>query len=267
MELQRSYSVALTEWRNSYFNAMINSKSRERSKQEPEEKKKFSVGKKMLLVFLAVIIVFGCAVAIAYSRYLYPTGEIIPGLYSIRTHRNGMPMGNFFLLQAGDKYVAIDAGADPAETENGLQRLGISANDVAAVFITHAHWDHIGSLGVFENAVVYAGNIKDGEFPETPHSVLEDEEIVEISDIVIQVFYTPGHTADSVCYMINGKYLFVGDLFVTTNEPPPPNPRRHSAELQLRYREEMLVMDGVESVFTGHFGLFRNVRFFRWLWL
>ena len=178
-----------------------------------------------------------------------------------------MPMGNFYLMRAGDKYIAIDAGADNTETVDGLKRLGISAGDVVAVFITHAHWDHIGSLDLFENAVVYGGNIKDGEYPELLHHTLADREIIEISDLSIKIFHTPGHTADSVCYLINGKYLFVGDLFVTTNQPPPPNPRRYDTELQLQYREEMLGLDGVEYVFTGHFGLFKNVRFFRWRWL
>ena len=234
---------------------------------QSEPKKKLTALKTTLFIVLASVLLLAATAAVAYTRYLYPTGEIMPGLYAIRTQRNGMPMGNFFLMRAGDKYIAIDAGAGGAETEEGLQRLGIFADDVVAVFITHAHWDHIGSLSLFENAVVYGGNIREGEYPDTSHHMLTEGEIVEISDLSTQIFHTPGHTADSVCYLINGNYLFVGDLLVTTNEPPPPNPRRYDVESQLMYRENMLGLDGVKYVFTGHFGLFKDVRFFRWWWL
>jgi len=175
-------------------------------------------------------------------------------------------MGNFFIMQIGDEYVAIDAGADNDETEKALKNLGISATDVIAVFITHAHWDHIGSLTLFDNATIYTGNTEGSDFPDIPHRVLSDEEIIELSGMSIQCFYTPGHTADSVCYLINGKYLFVGDLLVTTNDPPPPNPKRYDKDSQLLYRKVMLEMDDVAYVFTGHFGLFKDVRFFRWWW-
>ena len=218
-------------------------------------------------IIAALVLLFATTIAVAYTRYLHPTGSVMPGIYAIRTHRNGMIMGNFFLMQAGDQYIAIDAGADNTETVNGLRQLGIAANDVVAVFITHAHWDHIGSLDLFNNAVIYAGNIRSGEYPDTPHQMLEDGETIEIFDKTIQILHTPGHTADSVCYLINGKYLFVGDLLITTNEPPPPNPKRHNVEWQLMYRERVLGLDGVEFVFSGHFGLFKDVRFFRWWWL
>ena len=153
------------------------------------------------------------------------------------------------------------------ETENALQRLGISASDIVAVFITHYHWDHIASIDLFHNAVVYAGDTTGTGFPDTPHQVLSDGEIINISGLSVQCLYTPGHTSDSVCFLVDGKYLFVGDLFVTTNNPPPPNPKRYSAELQLFHREQMLGIEGVEYVFTGHFGLFKDIRFYRLWWL
>jgi len=226
-------------------------------------KRKLSLRKKILIVILTVVFALAATAAIAYTRYIYPTGEIMSGLYAVRTERNGVPMGNFFLMQAGEKYIAIDAGADDTQTENGLRKLGISASDVVAVFITHAHWDHIGSLDLFDGAAIYTGNTEGSEFPDTPHKIMSDYEILEINGTSIQCIYTPGHTIDSVCFLVDGKYLFVGDLLVTTNDPPPPNPMRYDKELQLFYREQMLGLEGVEYVFTGHFGLFKNISLFR----
>jgi len=229
-------------------------------------KRKLTVGRKVLIVVLAAILALVATAAIAYTRYIHPTGEIISDLYAIRTERNGVPMGNFFLMRAGNEYIAIDAGADDTQTINELRKLGISASDVVAVFITHAHWDHVGSLDLFENAVIYTGNTNGSEFPDTPHQIMPDGEIIEILGKSIQCIYTPGHTIDSVCYLIDGKYLFVGDLLVTTNDPPSPNPKRYDKELQLLYREQMLGLKNVEYVFTGHFGLFKDIKLFRW-WL
>lgn len=229
--------------------------------------KKLPIRKKLLIIFLALILVFAAAVMAAYSWYIHPTGEIMSGLYAVRTHNNGIPMGNFFILQMGEKYIAIDAGADNIETEIGLRKLGIQADDVTAVFITHAHWDHIGSLNIFDNAVIYTGNTENSEFPEISHQIMPDYGIIELYGMSIQCIYSPGHTIDSVCYLVDGKYLFVGDLFVTVNDPPPSSPKRFDKDLQLLYREKILSIEGVEYVFTGHFGFFKDVRFFRWLWL
>jgi len=216
---------------------------------------------KIKMGILAVVITLGVTAGVAYRRYVYPTGKILHDLYTVRTHNNGMPMGNFFLLQMGDKYVAFDAGGNSEETRSGLQRLGISAADVIAVFVTHAHWDHIGSLDVFSDAVIYTGNTENSSFPDTPHRLMMDGEVTELFGRYIKCFYTPGHTIDSVCFLVDGKYLFVGDLFITTNDSPFE--ARYNKELQLRYRKQMLELDGVEHVFTGHFGLFSNPGYFR----
>ena len=227
-----------------------------------KSRKKLHARKKILLIILVVIAVLISLAAVAYSRYIYPTGEIMPGIYAVRSDRNDVPMGNFFLLKNGDKYIAVDAGSDNIQTENGLLKLGVSADDVEAVFITHSHWDHINSLDLFHNATIYTGNTEGSDFPEVPHQIMPDGEVLEINARSIQILYTPGHTIDSVCYLIDGKYLFVGDLFVTTNDSPFE--ARYDKGLQLMYREKMLKVGEVEYVFTGHFGLFKDARFFRW---
>jgi|GEM_PF-6916290 len=65
----------------------------------PKLRKKLSIGKKILLVILALI----ATIVFAYSRYLHPTGEIVSGLYAIRAGGNGSPMVNFFILEIDDK--------------------------------------------------------------------------------------------------------------------------------------------------------------------
>ena len=231
------------------------------------QNKKVSTRSRVLLVILTVIVLIAAVAALAYWRYVYPTGEIMPGVYAIRTHNNSMPMGNLFLLQLGDSgsYIAIDTGGDTSETENGMQKLGISANDVIAVFITHSHWDHIGALEPFDNAIIYTGNTENSAFPDIPHHMMEDGEIKVFSNLSVQCVYTPGHTIDHVCYLVDGNMLFAGDLFITTNDSPFE--QRYDKELQIEFREIVLGFDDVKYVFTGHFGLFKNTGFYQWWFL
>jgi len=242
---------------------------------ENKSKKKISAWKKILFAILAVVLVLVATAIFTYSRYLHPTGEIMSGIYAVRNDRNGTPMVNFFIMQAGEKYIAFDTGSDSTQTQNALQLLGISTSDVVAVFLTHSDWDHIGSLDLFYNATLYTGVtnfqyarrgrrlplLPDFILPSIPHEIMTDGEIIEIHGRSIQIFYTPGHTSDSVSFLADDRYLFVGDLLV--------NPRLayYDEELQRFHIERMLAIENVSYVFTGHFGLLRNIRFFRWWWL
>ena len=171
-----------------------------------------------------------------------------------------------------ERYIAFDTSSDSEQTQQALQRLGISTSDVVAVFLTHSDWDHIGSLNLFYNATLYTGitefqyarrgrglpNLPDFELPDMPHQIMDDWQEIELYGRSIQSIYTPGHTSDSVSFLVDGRYLFVGDLFVS------PNLAYYDEELQRLNQEKVLEIESVEYVFTGHFGLFRNVSFFRW---
>jgi len=196
--------------------------------------------KKALFIVLAFILALAAVAVFAYSRMYYPTGEIMPGIYAIKTGGNGIQTVNAFLFEVDGKYMMIDAGANLAQTENQLRTLGISADDVVAVFITHSDDDHVGALGLFGSDIIQA---------------MSDGEVMEVSGISVQCIYTPGHTEDSVCYLMDGKYLFTGDAFF--------NPR-YDRELHAISKTKILETEGVEWVFTGHFGLFKDIRFFRW---
>ena len=232
--------------------------------------------KRILIAVLAFVLVLSGIAVFAYTRYLHPTGEIMPGLYAVRNDRDGIPMVNFFIMQADDgNYIAIDAGSDNGQTANALERLGISADDIAAVFLTQTSFDHVTGIHLFNNAILhswdtdfrYVGASPFSPFtgsgfypPDIPHYTMTDGEIIELYGRTIQAIYTPGDATDSMAFLVDGRYLFVGNLFLALNGA------QQCAELQVLSRENVLGIDSVEYVFTGHFGLFRNVRFFRWRW-
>lgn len=56
--------------------------------------------------------------------------------------------GNATLVTAGDVKVLIDAGLPTRALECSLHQLGVSPRELAAVFLTHEHGDHVAAAGV-----------------------------------------------------------------------------------------------------------------------
>ncbi len=77
----------------------------------------------------------------------------------------------FTVLQDEDRTILVDAGyrSDGAgqeladldgitiwrEPRELVSRVGVTPEDVAAILVTHAHFDHLGNVAAFPNAVVY----------------------------------------------------------------------------------------------------------------
>jgi len=218
------------------------------------KRRKLPIWKKALLFFLVIALALTASAIFVYSRYI-PMGRVMPNLYAIRNDNNGLPFVNFFLYRVGENYIAFDAGSDTEQTHRALKRLGISASNVVAVFITHEDSDHIGTLDLFCNAIIYTGAI---DLPNHTHQILQNGEVVEIDGTFVQIIYTPGHTSGCAVYLLNDKILFVGDLFVN------PNFARYDSQLQIYHQERVLQIDGLEYIFTGHLNLFRGIWFYRW---
>jgi glyoxylase-like metal-dependent hydrolase (beta-lactamase superfamily II) len=77
------------------------------------------------------------------------TGLVAPGIFAVQDD-----FTNFFLIQHGDKYIAIDTGNDPEIVRQELSKLSIGHDRVDAVFLTHSDFDHVASVGDFVQASV-----------------------------------------------------------------------------------------------------------------
>ncbi|EGH18726.1 metallo-beta-lactamase family protein, partial [Pseudomonas savastanoi pv. glycinea str. race 4] len=47
-----------------------------------------------------------------------------------------------------DTYVLVDCGFSLRETERRLARLGVAANQLSAILVTHEHADHVHGVGL-----------------------------------------------------------------------------------------------------------------------
>lgn len=101
----------------------------------------------------------GFSNAMVYSGY-HGAGETTDVTYT------------FNVLKSGDEIILVDTGYDNRKQENEalaqgvnltmyqspvavLQKIGIKAEDVKHVILTHAHWDHMGGINLFPNATFY----------------------------------------------------------------------------------------------------------------
>ena len=169
----------------------------------------------IILVVLVMVLIF------IFSRF-YPTatGKITENLYAVRSI-----FVSFYVLQTSGGTVLFDAGMNAATAKRGLKKLGISPESVTHVFLTHSDYDHVGGLAAFRQAARYIPKAEvpmiDGTLARRgfmrnhfkyEYRTLENEETITVGESAIQLLNTPGHTAGSASFLIDGKYLMTGDL-------------------------------------------------------
>ncbi|MEN6626717.1 MAG: MBL fold metallo-hydrolase [Candidatus Sumerlaeia bacterium] len=163
---------------------------------------------------------------------------------------------NFFVVRAPDGLVLVDAGWRQESVAAGFEKLGLRIEDVAAVFLTHAHWDHARCADLYPNAKVFPGH---ATLPSGGCLNSADREIGvprEIAGLIIKAIATPGHTPDSVCYLVDGKYLFTGDTIFMRNGRAHLFPSRHNRDQDAARHSirKLARLEGIECILTAHTG-------------
>ena len=172
--------------------------------------------KRVLKVLAAVVLVLVATVAFVWYRAFGNNSAIVDG----RTVAPGVEavkdsFVSSYLLDAGPGKVAlVDAGKDASAGPIllALARRGLPKSAVLAIFLTHGHGDHVAGCNAFPEAKVYA---LEAELPligdaATVTHPLHDGEIVEVGELRVEAFATPGHTPGSAVFLSRGV-LFFGD--------------------------------------------------------
>ncbi|MDO4490387.1 MAG: MBL fold metallo-hydrolase [Lachnospiraceae bacterium] len=151
-----------------------------------------------------------------------------------------------YLIDTGKTLLMIDSGVAGSENiiENAIKSIGYQPSDLEAIFLTHAHPDHIGTACYFREkygAKVFASkgerawiediNLQYSKRPipnffelagkSTPVDyVVKDGDKVFLSDrSVIEVVGTSGHSVDEVSFRY-GDALFIGDSVPVKGDIP-----------------------------------------------
>jgi glyoxylase-like metal-dependent hydrolase (beta-lactamase superfamily II)/rhodanese-related sulfurtransferase len=117
-----------------------------------------------------------------------------------------------YLVGAGAEAAVIDAALDPAVYVTLAREQGWR---IVAVLDTHLHADHLSRarpLAELTDATLYLPAQARAQFPFTP---LGDGDALTLGPTRITALHTPGHTAESTCYLLDDTALFTGDtLFI-----------------------------------------------------
>ena len=150
-----------------------------------------------------------------------------------------------YLVDAGKNLFLIDAGAGihPQVLQANIASLGFTEDQIKHLLLTHCHPDHAGGAFALQKEFglkVGTGKLtaerltvgseqhlaldvarREGVYPPsytflrpTVSETYADGACFALGDCIIEVFKTPGHSADSVCYRVNlpeGVALFSGD--------------------------------------------------------
>ena len=131
-------------------------------------------------------------------------------LYSIASGSSG----NCIYLGEEDGGILIDAGISRKRIVTGLERKGLSLDDIKSIFITHEHSDHISGLGpvlrknpipVYATAdtvsAIWEKTNMNNISPELFHSIRPEEEI-EAGEMLVRPFSISHDAVDPVCYTV-----------------------------------------------------------------
>jgi len=140
----------------------------------------------------------------------------------------------------------VDAGFKPDLILERVDRLGAIVKYILA---THSHRDHMGAAAALKQATgAPLAAYKTVPGVDVP---LSDGDKLQVGGVCIEVIHTPGHTWDSVCFLVGGQKLVTGDTLYVGGVPKAPSTSLSRPFYQSLHGRLMKLDDAVE-VWPGH---------------
>lgn len=159
---------------------------------------------------------------------------------------------NVFYVHNADRHILFDAGmgADKGgQLVEGLEKLGVTPDDITDICITHLHFDHIGGLVTSEGKAAFPQatlHIAQAEYDAWMTGALssDNQQVRVMAELYegridlfadtlalegVQSISMPGHTPGHTMYRVGETYI-VGDLL-------------HAVALQMEHPEFSAVFD------------------------
>ena len=233
---------------------------------------------KRILRTLAVIVgllIFGALIFLI--NFIHSTGAMTPAetgaindsVWCIRDH-----FVNAYIFRGKTGYLMIDAGLGTKHFNKELDKLGIKPKKITTIFLTHTDGDHIGSIDLFKNAVIYMHRDEqqmiNGTTGKTkyfkmkwkygPYTTLNDMDTLTIDGLRIKILHTPGHTPGSSCYIIGSDYLASGDNLIIRNGKFEHFPDKFNMNTQQQTESLKTLPDpaSFKYILTGHNGVVKQ---------
>ena len=164
-----------------------------------------------------------------------------------------IPVGSMlnFSYIVYDEKNSIGAIIDPSWDLEKLL-VFLEKNNITAKYIinTHTHFDHIlGNDHISE--ITKAEIIQHEKSTQKKDRSVVDHENISIGELNLEVMYTPGHSEDSICLIVNKKSIITGDTLFVGNcgrvDLPGSNPEKMYDSLS-----KVANLDDSLVVYPGH---------------
>lgn len=184
----------------------------------------------------------------------------------IKNFRTGILNSNSYaLINQENQAVLIDAGSSYNYYQQKQEKLSFK---IIAVLLTHGHFDHVMAGASFKangvpvyisqededmlynkkNLAVYAGF---ANIYFKADKTFCDGQILKLAGFDIKVISTPGHTAGSVCFLVDDN-LFSGDTLFYENIGRTDFPTGSYKEIINSIKTKLFTLDKATKVYPGH---------------
>lgn len=177
-----------------------------------------------------------------------------------------MANNNYLLIDNGEAGLIDSTGLIP-ELDSVLKE---NNAELKYVFLTHAHFDHIGGVKKLQdkygvkvylheddkktldstNDFMQAVGLPPIDVPEID-VWLKGGDKVKVGNMELDVIHLPGHTPGGVGYKIDNM-LFSGDTIFMSSVGRTDLPGGDSATLQKSIKEKIFTLDDNTIIYTGH---------------
>ncbi len=119
------------------------------------------------------------------------------------------------------------------------------------VISTHGHSDH--TAGNIELVSIFGAKLVAHQQSKIPYDIPVDEDnILTVGKISIKIIYTPGHTTDSICLLIDNQKLLTGDTLFVGECGRTDFPSGNSKSMYDSLFNKLLKLSDDVEVYPGH---------------
>ncbi len=195
-------------------------------------------------------------------------------MINVRSYSLGPVQTNCYIVSNKNKECLI---FDPGEEADRIIKAIRSHNlKPLAIFLTHAHFDHIGAvdavrkafnvpLWIHEKEVSWLGDpTKNGssKYAALPdyivgapadENIIKKEQLFEISDFYVKAIFTPGHSPGSISYIFeNDGFAIVGDTLFEQGVGRTDLPGGSTKILLASIHDKLLSLPEDTIIYPGH---------------
>ena len=142
----------------------------------------------------------------------------------------------------------IDSSYNAGEISRVIKAKGLQ---LKYVINTHSHSDH--TAGNQELSSIFGAKIVAHKLSRTGVDItVDDGDIINVGSIPVKVIYTPGHTPDSICLLVDKKKLLTGDTLFVGECGRTDLPGGNSTSMYKSLFHKLLKLSDDVEVYPGH---------------